>query len=129
IGRKLGPLLPGAKSTDCRAMCVGPHGEVCAAVFGKSAEGEERLHLVTYQAGDATPRDRGPLAVSNPDYTQFVDESGKALPFHHGMKRLDDDKTTPGVMVPLYHMGICQAHDGNVYVTVICPYTVLKVDA
>src|SRR5690606_30787082 len=31
-GRDLGPLVPGATRTDCRAMCVGPTGEVWAAL-------------------------------------------------------------------------------------------------
>ena len=28
-GRSLGPLIAGAKKTDCRAMCVGADGTVC----------------------------------------------------------------------------------------------------
>ena len=31
-GRSVGDLVPGAKETDCRAMCVGPKGDVWVAL-------------------------------------------------------------------------------------------------
>src|SRR5438132_6614205 len=43
-GRSLGSLLPGAKGFDCRAMCVGPTGEVWAAAT-EAAQGIQLLHL------------------------------------------------------------------------------------
>ena len=39
------------------------------------------------------------------------------------MKTLSDGK-----MTPLYHMGVCEARNGSVYVTVIYPFTVLKIE-
>ena len=70
----------------------------------------------------AAPRDLGPLAVENPDYTAFQDGEGKPLPFRHGLRRLDD-----GTMLPQIPMGICAARDGTVYVTVISPFTLLAI--
>src|SRR5690606_24936118 len=73
-GKSLGKLLPDAKSTDCRALCVGPTADVWAAVTGAYEGVPDRIfHLVSYRAGDAAPIDHGPVAVSNPDYTKFVD--------------------------------------------------------
>jgi sugar lactone lactonase YvrE len=117
-GKNLGKLLSDAEQTDCRAMCVGPDGKVWAVVLEKG----KHLHLVSYRKGDQAPRDHGELFVSNPQYTPFKDPTGKALPWHHGMKTLSDGK-----MTPLYHMGVCEARDGSVYVTVIYPFTVLKI--
>lgn len=118
-GRRLGALIPDAERTDCRAMCVGATGEVWAAVAAGSG-----IHLVSYRSGDAAPKDHGLLVIRNPDYTSFTDENGEELPWRHGMKRTED-----GAMVPIYpYGGICRASDGTVYVTVLCPYTLLKVE-
>lgn len=121
-GKSLGKLLPEAKTVDCRAMCVGPKGQVWAAVSGQFADGGA-LHLVTYAPGDAAPQDRGAIVISNPNYTEFKDGAGKDLPWHQGMRRMPD-----GSLVPIYHMGVCEAHDGRVYVTAIAPLTLLQID-
>ncbi|MBI4607037.1 MAG: prolyl oligopeptidase family serine peptidase [Planctomycetes bacterium] len=121
-GRSLGKLLAGAKDTDCRALCVGPEGEVWAAVTTRDAEAGQVIHLVSWRPGDPAPLDHGPIAVENPDYTELTGVDGKPLPWHHGMKRLADC-----TLVPLYPMGVCQGRDGRTYVTAICPYTVLEV--
>ncbi len=121
-GSSLGKLLSTAKGTDCRAMCVGPRGRVWAAVTGSfEGESDAALHLVSYATGDAAPHDHGAMTVENPDYTQFVGPDGKPLPSHHGIKKRAD-----GATVPLYPMGVCEARDGTVYVTVIYPYTLLE---
>lgn len=124
-GKSLGKLLSHAEKTDCRGMCVGPKGTVYATVLGSSKSRGSYLHLVRYKPGSASVEDRGPLAIRNPDYTEFVDAAGKALPWHHGVKKV---KEKENVMVPLYHMGVCEATDGKVYVIHICPYTVLQID-
>lgn len=123
-GKSLGKLLACAEKTDCRAMCVGPKGTVWAAVLDKG-QGKKRmraLHLVSYQEGDSAPKSHGKLYVTNPGYTKFSDSEGKPNRWHHGMKKLED-----GRMVPWYHMGVCEARDGSVYMTVIYPYTLLKI--
>ena len=119
-GKSHGKLLSDAKQTDCRAMCVGPNGKVWAAVLEKG----KRLHLVSYEKGDNSPRDRGALYITNPDYTEFKDAQGKPNRWHHGMKKLEDGRT-----VPLYHMGVCASKQGSVYLTSIYPYTLLKVSS
>ncbi len=120
-GRSLGKLLADALNTDCRAMCVGPDGQVWAAVTAKfPGSGDAVLHLVSYKPTDAAPHDHGAIAIANPKYTDFADAEGKPLPFHHGVRTLAD-----GTATPLYPMGVCAARDGTVYVTVIYPYTLL----
>jgi hypothetical protein len=104
-------------------MCVGPTGRVWAAVTGKHPGSTDSvLRLVSYAPGDGYPRDHGAITVTNPQYTELRDSESKPLPYHHGMRFLPD-----GRLEPLYPMGICEARDGTVYVTVICPLTLLAI--
>jgi hypothetical protein len=121
-GRSLGAFLPKAKSTDCRAMCVGPRGRVWAAITERT-EGICLLHLVSYRPGDKAPRDHGRVAVRNPNYTTFTDKSGKLLPFHGGLFKRRDGVTTTRYVV----LGVCEGRDGSVYALMLHPYTVLQV--
>jgi len=122
-GKSVGPLLRGSDGTDCRAMCVGPTSRVWAAVTGKHpGSNDSVLRLVSYAPGDGSPRDHGAITVTNPQYTELRDSESKPLPYHHGMRFLPD-----GRLEPLYPMGICEARDGTVYVTVICPLTLLAI--
>jgi sugar lactone lactonase YvrE len=122
-GRRLGALCEAAEATDCRAMCCGPDGTVWAGVAVTYEGRPQRLHLVRYCPGDGKPVDLGSLAISNPDYTTFVDADEKPLPWHHGVERLAD-----GTLVPRYTiMGICAARDGNVYLTTLAPFTLHRV--
>lgn len=120
-----GELIPGAKQTDCRAMCVGPTGTVWAAITENVDGFGYRLHLVSYRAGDASPRDHGVVKVTNPDFTEFQDKEGKELPFHSGFVKQDD-----GTLLTRYViLGVCQARSGAVYILALHPYSVLEAPA
>jgi sugar lactone lactonase YvrE len=123
-GRDLGPLVPTAHETDCRALCVGPTGQVWACVTTDGGYAGVRMpHLVSFTPGDKAPHDRGVIAISNPDYTPFTDAASKPLPFHGGTFRTPD-----GVMTSRHvTLGICQGKSGDVYVLMLQPYTVLEV--
>jgi hypothetical protein len=123
-GKSLGALVQGAKATDCRAMCVGPKGTMWAAITESHAKVGQLLHLVSYRPGDKAPRDHGPVAVSNPNFTEFVAKNGKPLPFHGGFVKFGDVTTTKYVI-----MGVCEARSGDVYILALHPYSVLKVSA
>ena len=122
-GRSLGVLLPGAKTTDCRAMCVGPAGEVWAAVTAPEQGVSNLMHLVRYRPGDPGPRDLGPVAIRNPDYTELTGKDGKPLPFHAGVRKLADGTTVTQYVI----LGIAQTQDGTVYALALQPYTLLQV--
>jgi hypothetical protein len=79
--------------------------------------------LVSYHPGDKAPRDRGPISIRNPDYTEFTDKTGKPLPYHGGLFKTPDGVTTTRHVL----LGICQARDGSVYVLALQPYTVLRI--
>ncbi len=121
-GRSLGTLLPKAKSTDCRALCVGPKGVVWAALTGEYASAHRIHHLVSYTPGDKAPRAHGPVAVRNTDYTPFKGADGKDLAMHHGFHTLSGHFTAKYAI-----LGVAQDHDGNVYSLALAPYTLLKV--
>ena len=119
-GRSLGPLIPGAKATDCRAMCVAADGAVWAGVAATFEKPGKVLHVVSWRPGDRAPTDHGPIAISNPDYATFTDADGKTKRWHHGVYRRDDGKLVPRYTI----MGICAASDGTVYLTTLYPFTV-----
>jgi gluconolactonase len=123
-GRDLGPLVPAATDTDCRAMCAGPGGRVWASVTVSSAYPGVRLnHLVSYTPGEAAPRDDGAVSIKNPDYTPFTDNEGNLLPAHGGTFKTPDGVTTSRHVT----LGICQTRAGGVYMLMLQPYTVLEV--
>jgi hypothetical protein len=123
-GKSLGTLVQGAKATDCRAMCVGPTGTMWAAITESHSKVGQLLHLVSYRPGDKAPHDRGPVSVSNPNFTAFVDKNGKPLPHHNGFGKFGDVTTTKYVI-----LGVCEARTGDVYILALSPYSVLKVSA
>jgi hypothetical protein len=122
-GRSLGALVPGAKDTDCRAMCVGSGGTVWAAITVAHPKVGRLLHLASYRPGDKAPRNHGPVAVANPDFTEFTGKDGKPLPFHGGFVKLPGGTTTTRYVI----LGVCEARDGNVYILALHPYSVLQV--
>jgi hypothetical protein len=123
-GKSLGTLIQGATNTDCRAMCVGPKGTMWAAITESHSKVGQLLHLVSYRPGDKAPHDHGPVSVSNPNFTEFTDKTGKPLPFHAGFGKFGDVTTTKYVT-----MGVCEGRSGDIYIMVLHPYSVLKASA
>ncbi|MFL5245973.1 MAG: hypothetical protein ACJ8FY_28210 [Gemmataceae bacterium] len=120
-GRKLGELLGKAKTTDCRAMCVGPDGKIWAAVTEQGLPDGPQLHLVSYKPGSAVPIDHGPVGIANADFTTFKTPDGKPKSWHHTMRTAKD-----GTLTPWVPMGVCAVEDGTVFVTTISPFTLLR---
>ncbi len=114
---------PTATSTDCRALCVGPTGEVWASVTTPDPQGIQINHLVSYKPGDKTPRDHGPVSIKNPDFAPLTGADGKPLPFHAGIVKMPDGITTTRHVT----LGVCQSKAGSVYMLALQPYTVLEV--
>jgi sugar lactone lactonase YvrE len=121
-GKSLGALVPGAKNTDCRALCVGPKGDAWAAITAPDKEIGQAQYVVSYRAGDLSPRNHGVIEVMNPNFTEFT-RDGKLLPFHGGFFKTKDGKMTTKYVV----LGVCQARSGDVYTLALHPYTLLQV--
>ena len=118
-GKSHGAIIAGAKETDCRAMCVGPDGTVWMGVEATTEAKQKLLRLASYKPGNKACIDHGPIAIRNPNYTEFQEKDGKDLPWHHGVYKYDDGTLLPRYVV----MGICAARDGTVYVTTLAPFT------
>jgi hypothetical protein len=120
VGKSLGKLIADADATDCRALCVGPDGAIWAGVAATFKDKGQYLHLVSYRPNhDAAPRDHGPIAIRNPDYTTFVDAESKPLAWHHGVVKEKDGELLPRYTI----MGVCAGSDGTTYVTTLYPFT------
>lgn len=125
-GKRLGTLLPGAKSTDCRAFCVGPDGTLWAGIAATMPERTQRLRLVSYRPGDRDAFDHGAIAISNPKYRSPTGADGKQLSHQHGVHRAGPD----GALVPRYViMAICASGKSKVYLTTLYPFTLHELDA
>ncbi|GIW78418.1 MAG: hypothetical protein KatS3mg105_0225 [Gemmatales bacterium] len=122
-GHRLGPLVPNAKKTDCRALCVGPTGTVWAAVTAQTELGSSIFYLVSYHPSDRTTTCHGPVAIRNPNYTEFTDKNGKKLPWHHGIRKLKGGIVTTNYTI----LGVCEALDGNVYALSLAPLTLHQI--
>ena len=78
-----------------------------------------------YGRGDKSPVDLGPVAVGNPDFTEFTDADGKTLPFHGGFVKHKDGVTTTRYVI----LGVCETRDGSVNILALHPYSVLRISA
>ncbi|HEX5103404.1 MAG TPA: hypothetical protein VFV87_06315, partial [Pirellulaceae bacterium] len=130
-GKSHGTLIAGAKSVDCRALCVGKSGTCWVAVTESAPVTDDKggsvninlLHLVSHRPGEKEPTDHGPVAISNPDYTPMTGADGKTLPFHGGQITLQDGAVTTKHVI----LGVSEGLDGNVNILALIPYTLLQV--
>ena len=132
----LGKMIDG-KGIDSRgSLCLGPDGRVYCVirVTNETGFGAGYLHhLVRYDPKAKKMEDLGVLAVKNPDFFGLpldangaIDPAtGKPRPWTHGFHKLPD-----GTLTPLHvHMAARVAQDGTVYVTILYPFTLLRIPA
>lgn len=116
------------KSPDCRsALRLAPDGRIYAVVRvdNTTAFGKGHLHHLTrYHPKKRKMEDLGVLAVKNPDFFDFgPGPDGQKKGWTHGFHTLPD-----GTLTPLHaHMSLIVAHDGTIYVTILYPFTLLKI--
>ena len=130
-GKSHGTLIAGAKSVDCRALCVGKSGTCWVAITESTPVTDTKgdavninlLHLVSHRPGEKDPTDHGCVAIANPDYTPMTGADGKLLPFHGGQITLKDGTVTTRHVI----LGVSEGLDGNVSILALIPYTVLAV--
>lgn len=128
----LGRMIEG-KGYDSRgSLTIAPDGRVYAVirVDNQTGFGAGYLHhLVRYEPDRNKMTDLGVLAVSNPEFlgagrdTNRANGVTSASPHHHGFHVLPD-----GTLTPLHHHMACRvARDGTVYVTILYPFTLLRI--
>lgn len=122
-------LMIDGKNPDSRcALTIHPDGKIYAIVKvdNTSGFGTGHLHhLVRHDPVANRNENLGVLKVQNPDFFDWSPGAdGKPQPWTHGFHKLPD-----GTMTPLHaHMGLIAARDGTLYVTILYPYTLLKID-
>ncbi|MBW3540001.1 MAG: hypothetical protein KY476_07020 [Planctomycetes bacterium] len=125
--RSHGRLIDGT-APDCRCgLDIGPKGRIYAVVRVNNDTGFGTgylHHLLQFDPSTGQKRDLGVLAVENPDFFDFgPGPDGKPKPWTHGFHRLPD-----GTLTPLHHhMALIAARDGTVYVTILYPFTLLRI--
>jgi hypothetical protein len=132
----LGPMIKGNGFDSRSSMTVGPDGNLYILAKLKNETGFGKPsgmlhHLVRYNVKLNTFDDLGVLAVKNPDFygkplpSPKDPDTGKIIPFLHGYHLLPDN-----VLTPLHaHMGLIAAQDGTLYATILCPYSLLKIES
>jgi len=97
-------------------------------VFG----GTRLHHVARYDPKSDKMEDLGVVKITNPDYFGHPlgqpggakDDQGKVIPWTHGFQILTDGSLT----VLHHHMALIAGHDGSVYVTVLYPFTLLRIE-
>ncbi len=122
--RSHGKMIEGEGPDSRCALSIAPDGRIYAVVRidNKTGFGSGYLHhLVRFDPKTKKATDLGVLAVENPDFFDFA--PGKK--WTHGYHTLPD-----GTLTPLHaHMALLAAADGSLYVTILYPFTLLKIDA
>jgi len=122
-----GKMIEGRNPDSRCALGIGPDGRIYAVVridnetgFG----GGFLHHLVRFDPQTGRAEDLGVIAVQNPDYFDFgPGPDGRPKPWAHGFQTLPD-----GTLTPLHaHMAMIVARDGTIYVTVLSPFTLLRI--
>lgn len=127
-----GPMLAGVAPDSRSAMIVAPDGTVYAVIkvnnttgYYKNAGNNFLHHLVCFNPQTGLMTDLGVLAIQNKDYYTFAMGGPNATPqWAHGVEELPDGTYTPR----WNHMALIRAADGTLYVTIIYPFTLLKID-
>jgi hypothetical protein len=124
-----GKLVEGRNPDSRCGLDLGADGNVYAVIRtdNQTGFGTGYLHhLARYSPETGAIEDLGALTVRNPDYFNWsaVGADGKPLPWTHGFHRLPD-----GTLTPLHaHMSLKCAADNTIYVTIIYPFTLLRVE-
>lgn len=134
--RSHGKMIEG-KGYDSRcALSIGPDGRVYAVVRIDNATGfggDYLHHLVRFDPKTKEMTDLGVLTVKNPAFffhspgarrSHLITGSEKN-PSYYGYHILPDGTMTPR----LHHLAMIVTRDGTVYVTILYPFTLLKIDA
>ena len=126
-GKSCGKMIEGKHPDSRCALSIAPDGRVYALirVDNTTGFGSGYLHHLTR----FTPRtgkieDLGVLAIKNADFFDFSPLwNGQPKPWTHGYHKLPD-----GTLTPLHsHMGLIVGHDETIWVTILYPYSLLKI--
>ena len=124
-----GKMIDGQNPDSRCGMDLGADGNVYAVVRidNQTGFGAGYLHhLVRFDPGKKSMEDLGVLTVQNPDFFDWnaLGPDGKPLPWTHGFHKLPD-----GTLTPMHsHMALNVAADNTIFITIIYPFTLLRVE-
>ena len=130
-----GKMLAGSNPDSRCALSIAPDGRVYAVIRVDNETGFGRFylhHLVRFDPQQNAMEDLGVLRVENPNF--FFESPGTKRghpatndehPPYYGYHTLPD-----GALTPLYnHLAMIVTAEGAIYVTIIYPFTLLKIEA
>lgn len=125
--RSHGKMMAGQGPDSRSSLSIAPDGRVYCLVRinNQTGFGAGYLHYLTrFTPQTGRIETLGVLAVSNPDYFDWSKlADGKPKPWTHGFHKLPD-----GTLTPLHaHMGLIVTRAGTLYVTLLCPFTLLQI--
>jgi hypothetical protein len=130
VARSLGNRINGKNPDSRGAISIGPDGRVYSVIRIDNTTGFGTgylHHLVRFDPRDRQMSDLGVLAVKNPDFFDFKGPQAKnpdgSLRPRHNYHTLPDDTLTPLYVV----LAMTVAHDGTIYATSLCPFTLLRI--
>jgi hypothetical protein len=133
--RNLGRMIDGERYDSRRSLCLAPDETLYRVIrinnttgFGKG----NLHHVVRYTPKTRKMENLGVLAVKNPDFFPLPLQIGGAVdpatgekrPGTHGYQTLPDGTLAPN----LVHLAGRVAHDGTLYVTILYPFTLLRIE-
>ena len=129
--KDLGSMTKGDGPDSRCSVSIAPDGRVYVLIRenNKTGFGGGYLHyLHRYDPKSNKMESLGVLAVKNPKFFDWewakTADKGKQKPWTHGYHTLPD-----GALTPLHaHMGTVVAHDGSIYITILYPYTLFRID-
>ncbi len=131
----LGRMLDVDRCDSRTSICPGPDGAVYRVMGIRNTTGfggGSLHHVARYRPETKTMENLGVLTVKNPDFYGLPldaggatdPETGEKRRWTHGFHRLPDGTLAPN----LVHLAGQVAADGTLYVTILYPFTLLRVD-
>ena len=128
-----GKMIEGEGHDSRSALDIGPDGSVYAAIRVDNDTGFGGFylhHICRFDPSKGKMEDLGVLAIKNQNY--FFDSTGadpKTHKRHSGRLYYGYHTLPDGTMTPLHaHMGLIAGQDGSIYVTILYPFALLKID-
>lgn len=133
--RNLGPMMDVQQCDSRTALSLAPDGDIYRVMGVRNSTGfggGNLHHVARYDPKTRKMEDLGVLVVKNPDFYGLPLErggavdpaTGKARRWTHGFHRLPDGTLAPNIV----HLAGRVADDGTLYVTILYPFTLLRVD-
>jgi hypothetical protein len=125
--KNYGKMTDGVNPDSRCALSIAPDGRIYMLIREDNTTGfgKNYLHILHRFDPETEKKEQlGVIAVKNPDFFNFEEQRRHGKKWIHGYHTLPDGTLTP----KYHHMALMVADDNTVYVTVIYPFTLLKIN-